>query len=81
MARIFSLKMWRSGTKIKWRVDAVALMRWSENFRRKTVRWCGGAKILKGAHVAVARTKESGALPALSLNQWWILKKGLLVNG
>ena len=30
------------------------------------MRWCGGAKISKVAHVAGARTKKSGARPALT---------------
>ena len=41
-------------------------MRWRENFSRKTARWCGGAKISKVVHVAGARTKKSGARPALT---------------
>ena len=36
-------------------------MKWRENLVEITARWCAGGKISKVAHVAVARTKKSGA--------------------
>ena len=62
----FFLKMWRGGAKIKWRGgDAMA---WK----------CGGAK--KVTHVAVARTKKSGARPALQAAANLILKKYFILH-
>ena len=63
-------KMWRGCAKVKWRGAAVALMRWREKFAQKSARWCGVAKISKVAHVAVARTKKSGARPALLMHKY-----------
>ena len=54
MARIFSPNMWRGSAKIKWRGAA-------KNFAPKTAQWP------KVAHVGVARTKKSGARPALQI--------------
>ena len=41
------------------------MCRGGANLAEKMPRWCGGAIILKVAHVAVARTEKSGARPAL----------------
>ena len=65
MARIFLPKMWRGGAKIEWRGAAVVLMRWrvrANILAEKTERWCNNVK--SGARRG-ARTKKSGARPAL----------------
>ena len=42
--------------KIKWRDAVGALMRWRKIVAEKIARWCGGAKIKKVGHVALAQS-------------------------
>ena len=42
--------------KIKWRNAVGALMGWRKIVAEKIVRWCGGAKIKKVGHVALAQS-------------------------
>ena len=67
--RKFFPKMWPGGAKIKKHSADNAVAR-----AEITAWWCGGAKILKVAQVAVGRTKKRGARPALAFPKFCLLQ-------